>query len=135
MKELKFDAKVEELDAVLAFLDTELESLDCPMKVQTELDLAVEELFVNIANYAYGDKTGYALMKFAELENARGVSITFVDEGMQYNPLERPDPDVTLPAEERPVGGLGIFLVKKIADEVNYNYSDGKNIFNFIKKF
>lgn len=135
MKELKFDAKVEELDAVLAFLDTELENLDCPMKVQTELDLAVEELFVNIANYAYGDKTGYALMKFAELENARGVSITFVDEGMQYNPLERPDPDITLPAEERPVGGLGIFLVKKIADEVNYNYSDGKNIFNFIKKF
>ena len=135
VKELKVDARVEELDAVLAFIDAELEGLNCPPNIQAKLDLAFEEVFVNIASYAYKDVTGSAVIKFAGLEDASGAAITFIDEGMKYNPLERPDPDVTLPAEERGIGGLGVFLVKKIADEVSYNYVGNKNILKIIKRF
>ena len=135
IKELKVDARVEELDAVLAFIDAELESLNCPANIQAKLDLAVEEVFVNIASYAYKDVTGSAVIKFAGLEDGSGAVITFIDEGMKYNPLERPDPDVTLPAEERGIGGLGVFLVKKIADEVSYDYIGNKNILKIVKRF
>lgn len=135
IRELRVDARVEELDAVLAFIDFGLESLNCPAKIQAKLDLAVEEVFVNIASYAYKDGTGSALIKFAGLEDASGAVITFIDEGIEYNPLAKPDPDVTLPAEERDIGGLGIFLIKKIADEVIYDYVGNKNILKIVKRF
>ena len=99
MKELKIDATIQNLDEVLAFLDGELEAMECGMKEQIQLDVAVEEIFVNIASYAYAPNTGYALIQINELGDPKRVQITFVDEGVPYNPLAKEDPDVTLSAE------------------------------------
>ena len=134
MSELTIEAKTEKLDEVLAFVDGELEKLDCPMKVQMQLDVAVEELFVNIASYAYAPGEGMATIRFESEDGGGTAAITFIDEGVPYNPLEKPDPDTTLKAEERQIGGLGIYMVKKSMDETEYKYRDGKNIFTIKKK-
>lgn len=134
MSEFNTDAKVDNLNSVLEFVDGELEALDCSMKVQTQIDIAVEEIFVNIASYAYKDGNGKALICVEPDENNLSVAITFIDQGVPYNPLEKEDPDVTLSAEERDIGGLGIFMVKKSMDEVAYKYEEGSNIFTIVKK-
>ena len=133
MRELTIDAKVELLDQVLAFLDETLEALDCPMKAQMQLDVAVEELFVNIASYAYAPGTGAATLRIEEETDPLAVEITFIDSGTPYNPLMKPDPDVTLSAEERQIGGLGIYMVKKSMDGMTYEYRDGQNILKIRK--
>ena len=133
MKELKIDATVQNLDAVLAFLDEELEGMECPMKAQTQLDIAVEELFVNIAHYAYQPGTGYAIIQISELDAPKRVKVTFIDEGIPYDPLKKEDPDITLSAEERQIGGLGIYMVKKSMDAVTYEYKDNKNVLTIEK--
>lgn len=134
MTQRTFDAVRENLDQVLTFLDSQLENWDCPMRVQMQLDVAVEELFVNIASYAYVDTTGIADITI-ELLPGQVVQITFRDSGIPYNPLEKPDPDITKPAEEREIGGLGIYIVKKSMDEVLYRYEDGQNILTIRKAF
>ena len=131
MRELKVEARVDKLNDVLGFIDEELEGLDCPIKIQMQIDVAVEELFVNIASYAYEGGTGDALIS-TETEGD-SISITFTDSGKPYDPLAKEDPDVTLGAADRPIGGLGIYMVKKSMDEVVYNYSDGKNILKITK--
>ena len=133
MKELKLTATVESLDEVLAFIDTELESVDCPMKVQMQLDIAVEEIFVNIANYAYAPGTGSVRILTDITGDSPVISITFIDSGVPYDPLKKEDPDITLSAEEREIGGLGIFMVKKSMDDVRYEYRDGRNMLTLIK--
>ena len=133
MKELTIEADVNNLDEVLKFVDGELENYDCPPKIQMQLDIAVEELFVNISHYAYSPETGNATLKVEILEDPLAVEITFIDKGVPYDPLAKPDPDITLPAEKRQIGGLGIFMVKKSMDDIRYDYKDGKNILT-IKK-
>ena len=132
MKELTLEAKIDNLNQVLTAVDEELEQADCTMKAQMAIDVAVEEIFVNIAHYAYGDKTGNATIIIDVDAADSKSSITFIDEGVPYNPLEKPDPDVTLSASERQIGGLGIYIVKKSMDEVIYKHKDGKNIFTII---
>ena len=127
-KTMTLDAAVANLDQALAFVDEALEQLDCPMKQQMQVDLAVEEAFVNVANYAYGDQTGPVTLDLEAEEETGWVTITLRDSGMPFNPLERDDPDLSLPAEERAIGGLGIFMVKKNMDEVSYAYENGQNI-------
>lgn len=128
MNELVIDAKVENLDMILDHLAGYLEKLQCPAKIQVQLAIAVEEIFVNIAHYAYDSgKTGQVQINF-ETENASSISICFTDWGIPYNPLAKEDPDVTLSAEERKIGGLGIYMVKKSMDNVFYRYEEGKNI-------
>ena len=104
------------------------------MKSQTELELAVEEIFINIANYAYGTGTGEADIHIEIEGDPKQAVITLRDQGMPYNPLEKEDPDITLSAEERDIGGLGIFLTRKTMDEVHYEYRDGSNILTMKKK-
>ena len=116
------------------FIDGELEMIDCPMKAQIQIDVAIDELFGNIAKYAYIGKTGKATVQFSYDEKNSIISITLIDEGIMYNPLEKEDPDVTLSAEERKIGGLGIFLVKKTMDEMIYEYVDNKNKLTIKKK-
>ena len=135
MKELVIDAKLDKLNEVLAFVDGWLEEHDCSMKVQMQIDIAVEEIFVNIANYAYVPNEGQATIRLDDAEDANGVSITFIDKGVFYNPLAKPDPDVTLSASERQIGGLGIFMVKKSMDSMLYEYTDEQNILTLIKHF
>lgn len=133
MKMLEIEAATENLDAVLGFVDEELEKLDCPMKVQMQIDIAAEEIFVNIAHYAYSPGTGSATVCVETEENPLAVWITFIDGGIPYDPLAKDDPDVTLSAEERQIGGLGIFMVKNSMDDVKYEYKDGKNVFSMRK--
>ncbi|MFP3040558.1 ATP-binding protein [Treponema primitia] len=130
MKELKIEAKTENLDAVLDFINAELDRKNCSMKVQHQIDIAVEEIFVNIAHYAYNPIIGDAIIRIAV---SGEISIEFEDAGKPYNPLEKDDPDITASAEEREVGGLGIFIAKKIMDTLEYRHEDNKNIF-VIKK-
>ena len=131
--ELTIDAKVENLDSVLAFVDENLEKLDCSPKTQMQIDVAVEEIFVNIAHYAYGDETGKATVRFEKASDPTAALITFIDSGTPYDPLQKADPDVTLSAEERQIGGLGIYMVKKSMDGMKYEYVNGKNVLS-IKK-
>ena len=133
MKELIIEAKRENLPEVQAFIDEQLEAVDCPMPVQIAIDVAVEELFVNIASYAYDPEIGIAVVQVTVHEEPLSVEITFIDNGVQYDPLAKEDPDVTLSAKERKKGGLGIFMVKNSMDDVSYEYKDGKNILT-IKK-
>ena len=135
MEELKVQATVENIPAVTEFIDTRLEALGCPMRAQIQLDVAIDELFGNIAYYAYRGTSGMAAVRFEALEKPRGVRITFEDSGVPYNPLEKEDPDVTLSAEERKIGGLGIFLVKKSMDGMTYEYREGHNVLAITKLF
>ena len=133
MKELTVDAAIENIPAVTAFVEEQLEQYNCPMKAQMQIDIAIDELFSNIAQYAYNPKTGKATVRVEVTENPMSVIITFIDNGVPYNPLAKADPDVTLSADEREIGGLGIFMVKKSMDDISYEYKDGQNILK-IKK-
>ena len=131
MNEITLLAKCEYLDQVLEFIDTLLAEKNCTMRAQLELDLAVEELFVNIASYAYRPIEGPVTIQVSFEGNM--VSIVFIDGGKPYNPWEKEDPDVTLSAEERQIGGLGIYLVKNTMNQVDYRYENGKNILTIQK--
>ena len=104
------------------------------MKAQMQIDIAIDELFSNIARYAYNPDVGPATVRVEVQENPMAVVITFIDKGVPYDPLKKEDPDVTLSAEERDIGGLGIYMVKKSMDEVLYEYRDGQNILKIKKK-
>ena len=132
MAALTIKARVENLNAVLAFVDAELEKLDCPMRAQMQIDVAVEELFVNIAHYAYAPGEGDAQITVRAADGM--VEIEFRDSGVPYDPLAKADPDVSLSAEERQIGGLGIFMVKKTMDDMVYHYMDGQNVLKIRKK-
>ena len=133
MKELTVDAAVENIEVVTDFVNEELEKLDCPVKARRQIDVAIDELFGNIARYAYSPDVGKATVRFSVEENPLEVTITFIDNGIPFNPLEKSNPDTHLSAEERPIGGLGIFLVKKSMDLVEYEYKNEQNILK-IKK-
>ena len=133
MDKLTVEAKTENLEEVLGFVDRHLEAMDCSPKVSVQIDVAVEELFVNIAHYAYSPGTGDATIDVEILKDPAAIAITFTDRGKPFDPLAKEDPDITLSAEERQIGGLGIYMVKKSMDEVVYEYKDGQNILR-IKK-
>ena len=133
MKELTITATVENIEAVTDFVNEQLEAFDCPMKAQMQIDIAIDELFGNIAHYAYNPDVGEATVKVEVIEDPMSVIITFIDNGVPYDPLKKADPDTSLSADEREIGGLGIFMVKKTMDEVSYEYKDGQNILK-IKK-
>ena len=133
MKELTIAATVENIEVVTDFVNQQLEELACPMKAQMQINIAIDELFSNIAHYSYNPEIGQATVRVEVMENPLAVSITFIDNGVPYDPLSKEDPDLTLSAEERKIGGLGIYLVKKSMDEITYEYKDGQNILS-IKK-
>ena len=133
MKEPAIEAVNNNLPGILAFVDKQPETVSCPTETQIQTDLVVEELFVSIANYAYDPATGEVTVQVSVYDAPLRIEITFIDKGKQYDPLARPHPDITLPAQKRKKGGLGIFMVKKNMDEKCYEYKDGKNIL-LIKK-
>lgn len=129
--EIVLDATLENVTKSIEFVSQKAEGLDFSHKDNYQIEIAVDEMFTNIARYAYGENTGKAELK---VEASDGVlSITLSDSGIPYNPLEKEDPDTTLSAEEREVGGYGIFIVKKVMDEIHYEYKDGKNILTMKK--
>lgn len=134
-KELVTVAKVEKLAAVNEFIEGLLAVVDCSPKTQMQIELVVEEIFVNIASYAYDGGDGEAIIRGRTIEDPSGLELIFMDKGKPYDPLARADPDVNAAMEERNIGGLGIFLVKKFVDAINYEYKDGKNILSIRKIF
>ena len=135
MKELTIEATPENVDKAIEFVDEMLEKYGCGMKEKMSIDVAVDELFANIAHYAYNPETGYATVRVDVVKEPLSVEITFVDNGKPYDPLAKVDPDTTQSIEDREIGGMGIFIVKKSMDAVNYEYKDGKNILTIKKKF
>ena len=134
MKERTFDATTANLSEVFLFIDEWLESLDCGLKAQTQLDLAVDELFTNIASYAYAPGSGQATIRLDFDDVSRMASITFIDSGVPYDPVKKPDPDVTLSVEEREIGGLGIYMAKKSTDRMEYRRENDRNILTIYKR-
>ena len=129
-----FPAKTEMLPDVLGFVEETLEGFGCPMKIQMAICVAIEEVFVNGARYAYGDGEGDVEFGIGFNKENNSVIFRMTDAGVPFDPLKKPDPDITLSAEERDIGGLGIFITKKTMDKVEYVYENGKNILTMIKK-
>lgn len=129
-----FPAKTEALEDVLAFVEETLEGYECPFKTIMAITVAIEEVFVNVAHYAYGDADGTVSLGISLEEDSRMVTFRMSDRGIPFDPLKKPDPDITLSAEEREIGGLGIFITKKTMDAVVYEYADGENILTMDKK-
>lgn len=134
MKELTIEAVLDNLDTVIDFIDEQLDEYGCGMKEKMAIDVAADELFTNIASYAYNPEKGNATVRVEVFEDPLAVEITFIDNGVPYDPLAKADPDTTLSVEDRPIGGLGIFIVKKSMDAVNYEYKEGRNILTIRKK-
>ena len=135
MNELNIEATVENLTQVIAFVEEKLETTECKPKTQMQIETAVEELFVNIARYAYAPDTGNATVRVEVINQPLSVVITFIDHGVPYDPLAKEDPDVTLPAEERGIGGLGIYMSKQMMDDIEYKHDGKHNILKFKKIF
>ena len=131
--EITVPATIENVEKVTDFINAELDKLGCASKAKAEIDVAIDELFSNIANYAYNPEIGKATVKFEVQDNPQAVVITFMDNGKPFDPLLKQDPNIALAAEDRDIGGLGIFMVKKTMDSVEYEYKDNHNILK-IKK-
>lgn len=133
--EIELDALVQNIPELTAFVEDFLEPYECPKKVLVQLDVAIDEIFSNISRYAYPDGTGKVKIIIDYIESPKGIKLIFEDEGIRYNPLEKEDPDTNIPLEERRIGGLGIFIVKKTMDCMEYTYENGKNILTIVKIF
>ena len=133
MKDITVDATLDNLEIVQNFVSEELENQGCSMKVMMQIEIAVEEIYVNIVHYAYNPEIGKATIRCEVTEDPMQVIIQFMDSGVPFDPLAKEDADITLSAEEREIGGLGIFMVKQSMDEVSYEYKEGKNVLT-IKK-
>ena len=133
MTERIFPAADSALNDFLGFAEEELEKAECPMKAVMPITVALEEVFVNVAHYAYPDSSGDVSLSIDFDSESRQMTFQMADSGIPFNPLAKPDPDITLSAEERQIGGLGIFMMKMTMDEVSYVYKDGKNILTMKK--
>lgn len=133
MKTLTVPAKTDELDRITEFVNQELERYDCPMSIQLQIELAIEEIFVNIASYAYHPEDGEAEVRCDILQDPLRVVIQFLDHGKPYDPLAKENADISPEANEEREGGLGILLVKKAMDNIQYAYENGMNILTILK--
>ena len=129
-----FPAKTDALNDVIGFVEESLESFECSMKNSMAISVAIEEVFVNVAHYAYGEAEGDVSFDIGFNEESREVTFVMKDKGIPFDPLQKSDPDITLSAEERGIGGLGIFITKKTMDKVAYTYENGENVLTMIKK-
>ena len=139
MKELIVEAKRENLLEVQAFIDEQLEAVDCPMTTQTAIDIAVEELFVNVAHYAYPEATpdnpGMVYVSYTYSADPPSITVDIIDEGIPYDPLAKPDAVTPDDIAEVPIGGLGILMAKRSVDEIRYERIDESNVVTIVKKW
>lgn len=134
MQDITLQASDDTLYTVLDAIEAHLCKNGCPDEVRTELLISVEEIYVNIAHYAYKGKAGEATVQMEVTQDPRICRVVFRDRGVPYNPLEKEDPDLSLSAEERKIGGLGIYMVKQYMDKIEYRYEDGYNILTIEKR-
>ncbi|MBE5917777.1 MAG: ATP-binding protein [Pseudobutyrivibrio ruminis] len=133
MDRLSVDAKIENLYQITDYVEEKLETIGVSQEHITSICIAIEEVYVNIASYAYKDEAGKVDLEIDTEDSS--IKIRFIDGGTPYNPLEKDDPDINLPADEREQGGLGIFMIKQIMDTVEYEYKDSQNILTLTKHF
>lgn len=131
IKELKIEAKKENLDQVQKFVQEYMTDKGFDQSDKMKADVVVEEIFVNICSYAYEGKIGSCLIQQSFEDNK--ITINFIDNGKEYNPLNKEDPDISLSADDRPIGGLGIYMTKKLMDNVTYEYKNNQNKLTIIK--
>ena len=135
MREMTVEATMDQIGPVTAFVNEQLTQLGCSNRIRIQIDVAIDEIFGNIVRYAYGQGTGPATVCVDVEESPLSVVIMFIDQGVPFDPLAHEKPDTTkLPAKERPIGGLGLFMVKNTMDDIAYDYQDGKNILTIRKK-
>ena len=134
MEIITVPAKPAALEIVNTFIQEKLQTIDCSKHIRMQLKLAVEEIFVNISSYAYHPGIGQVEVGVLIDSDPPTVTIRFLDQGHPFNPLKQPDADISLSAQDREIGGLGILLVKKTMDQVNYAYENGKNILTIKKE-
>ena len=127
MKEITVDAMIENMNTVTAFVDDFLDQIACPMKSRIQINIVIDVIFGNICHYAYKDSVGAVTVRVESGNTPKAVFLTFTDNGIPYNPLDTEDPDITSSSEERKIGGLGIYLVKKNMDEMKYEYVNQQN--------
>ena len=130
---IKLPAKLENIEIATDFVNDILENAGCSMRAQMQIVVALDELMSNVARYAYGPGKGDVEVSLDILKDPKRAVMTITDQGVPYDPLKKEDPDITLPAEERQIGGLGIYIVKRTMDEMTYEYKDGKNIVTIVK--
>ena len=133
MPKLTLPATLESIEIATDFLNGILENAGCSLRDQTKLDIALDELMSNVARYAYAPGTGDITLSAEILEEPKRIVLTLTDSGVPYDPLKKDDPDVSLSADERGIGGLGIFIVKQSMDDMTYAYLDGQNVVTIIK--
>ena len=134
MLEITVDASVDQVRQITDLADLQLAETGCSARAKMQIDIAIDEIFSNIARYAYQEGSGTVTFRLETMDNPLRILLTFIDDGMPYNPLEKEMPDTTsLPANKRPIGGLGLFMVKKTMDSVTYSYEKGKNILSILK--
>ena len=126
-------ATLENISKVTGFVDQHLIAFNCPLRTRIQLKVAVDELLGNIANYAYYPDHGHATIRVDVEKEPTRVILTFIDSGAPYDPLSREAPDISLPARQRQIGGLGIFMVRKTMDSISYEYKNGQNILTVLK--
>ena len=132
-EELIIEAVVDNLNAVNLFVHKSIEQFEISKRTLMQLDLVVEEIFVNIANYAYAPNTGLVKILLNMETEPLSISLTFIDSGIPYNPLEQSDPDISLSIDDRQIGGLGIFLTKNFVDDISYQFVNGQNVLRITK--
>ena len=134
MKEIILESKSENLNTLLLEIEELIEDKRISIKSKLQLELIIEELFVNICSYAYED-VGDIKIKYGLLEEPLRIVVTFIDNGIEFNPLSKTAPDLTLEAEQRDIGGLGLTIVRKNVDKIDYKYENNQNILTIEKVF
>ena len=135
MREITVSAVMDQIDAVTAFVNEILSRTGCPQETRCGIDVVIDELLGNIARYAYGPGSGTVTVRVETEDAPPAVILMFMDRGVPFDPLSRECPDTLhLPAPERPIGGLGLFMVREIMDDISYRYQDGMNILTVRKE-
>ena len=132
--EKTMQASLESIPEITGWVDQLLTKAGCTVKARRQIDVALDEILSNIARYAYPDGEGSMTVEIDMDEETGLLCLTFRDEGIPFDPLGKEEPDVTLGVRERAVGGLGIFLVKKMMDKVSYRREGKEKILSLYKK-
>ena len=134
---LEVPAETAQIHAVNDFLHAELDRRLCPKRIQSQLDLVIEELFVNVCHYAYADtgKTGTVKVQRTYSADPPCVKVKLIDEGVPFDPLAKPDVELPTSVDDLAIGGLGIFMVKNLVDDLHYERVDDANVVTILKKW
>ncbi len=133
-REITLPAIVENIETATDFVNEYLDEIGCSMKMQMKIAIVIDEIISNIVHYAYGSSKGDVTVAVDFETEPKAIMLSFSDSGIAYNPLAKEDPDITLSSEERQIGGMGIFMVKKLMDDISYEHVNGQNVLTVWKK-